>query len=119
MSVSLGELAVRFGCELRGDPDTRIERIATLANADGHALSFLANPRYRLQLAQTRAAAVVLDAASAQECQVAALVCDNPYATYARMSALQACIQPRSWQPAPGSIRRLTWARSLWWVSVS
>ncbi len=27
MSVSLGELAVRFGCELRGDPEARIERI--------------------------------------------------------------------------------------------
>ena len=35
MSVSLGELAVRFGCELRGDPDTRVERVATLAGARG------------------------------------------------------------------------------------
>jgi hypothetical protein len=34
MPVSLGELAVRFGCELRGDPDRRIERVATLAGAD-------------------------------------------------------------------------------------
>ena len=25
MSVALGELAVRFGCELRGDPDVRVE----------------------------------------------------------------------------------------------
>ena len=55
MSLSLGELAVRFGCELRGDPDTRIERVATLANADGASIAFLANPRYRPQLAATRA----------------------------------------------------------------
>ena len=34
MAVSLGELAVRFGCELRGDPDTLVERVGTLANAD-------------------------------------------------------------------------------------
>ena len=34
MSVSLGELAVRYGCELRGDPRLRIERVATLAAAD-------------------------------------------------------------------------------------
>ena len=60
MGLSLGELAVRFGCELRGDPDTRIERVATLANADGGSLAFLANPRYRAQLAETHAAAVVL-----------------------------------------------------------
>ena len=52
MAVSLGELAVRFGCELRGDPDTQVERVATLGNAERGALSFLANPRYRAQLAR-------------------------------------------------------------------
>jgi UDP-3-O-[3-hydroxymyristoyl] glucosamine N-acyltransferase len=88
MSVSLGELAVRFGCELRGDPDIRVERVATLGNADASAISFLANPRYRQQLTDTRAGAVILDAASAAACPVAALVCSNPYATYARISTL-------------------------------
>src|SRR5580700_10522691 len=68
MAVSLGELAVRFGCELRGDPQTLVERVATLANADQHALAFLANPRYRTALAGTHAAAVVLDAHSAGDC---------------------------------------------------
>jgi UDP-3-O-[3-hydroxymyristoyl] glucosamine N-acyltransferase len=88
MSVSLGELAVRFGCELRGDPQARVERVATLANADAHALAFLANPRYRPQLAQTRAAAVVLDAASAADCPTHVLLAANPYATYARIAAM-------------------------------
>jgi len=88
MPVSLGELAVRFGCELRGDPDTVVERVATLANADARSLAFLANPRYRAQLAETRAAAVVLGAASAADCRTAMLLCDNPYATYARIAGL-------------------------------
>ena len=88
MSLSLGELAVRFGCELRGDPETRIERVATLANADARALAFLANPRYRAQLAATRAAAVVTAAADAPGCKAALLLCENPYATYARIAAL-------------------------------
>jgi UDP-3-O-[3-hydroxymyristoyl] glucosamine N-acyltransferase len=88
MSVSLGELAVRFGCELRGDPEARVERVATLANADGTALAFLANPRYRTQLAGTRAAAVVLSAAAAADCPTPVLLADNPYATYARIAAL-------------------------------
>ena len=88
MSVSLGELAVRFGCELRGNPDTLIERIATLGNADAHSISFLANPRYRQQLLETQAGAVILDAASAAHCPVAALVSANPYATFARISTL-------------------------------
>jgi UDP-3-O-[3-hydroxymyristoyl] glucosamine N-acyltransferase len=88
MSVSLGELAVRFGCELHGDPATSIERVATLANADGRSLAFLANPRYRAQLTDTRAAAVVTTAADAPGCRAALLLCDNPYATYARIAAL-------------------------------
>ncbi|MBV8784468.1 MAG: UDP-3-O-(3-hydroxymyristoyl)glucosamine N-acyltransferase [Gammaproteobacteria bacterium] len=98
MGVSLGELAVRFGCELRGDPATPIERVGTLANAGTGALAFLANPRYRPQLAGTRAAAVVLGAAAAEDCPSAMLVCENPYATYARIAALLHPPPP----PAPG-----------------
>ncbi|HEY4448616.1 MAG TPA: UDP-3-O-(3-hydroxymyristoyl)glucosamine N-acyltransferase [Steroidobacteraceae bacterium] len=88
MSLSLGELAVRFGCELRGDPATSIERVATLASADGRSLAFLANPRYRAQLAETHAAAVVLGKQDAAGCRAALLLCANPYATYARIAGL-------------------------------
>jgi UDP-3-O-[3-hydroxymyristoyl] glucosamine N-acyltransferase len=88
MGISLGELAVRFGCELRGDPDVLVDRVATLANADVHSLAFLANPRYRQQLATTGAGAVVLDAASAADCATAALVSANPHATYARIAGI-------------------------------
>ena len=88
MSVSIGELAVRFGCELRGDPRLTVERVATLSSADARAVAFLANPRYRAQLAATRAGVVVLDAASAAACPAAALVCVNPHATFARICAL-------------------------------
>jgi UDP-3-O-[3-hydroxymyristoyl] glucosamine N-acyltransferase len=88
MPLSLGELAVRFGCELRGDPETRVARVATLASADEHSLGFLANPRYRAQLAGTRAAAVVLSPQAADACRTAMLLSDNPYASYARMAAL-------------------------------
>ena len=88
MSVSLGELAVRFGCELRGDPHTRIERVGTLAQAQAGSLAFLANPRYRAQLADTAASAVILTAAAAASCPTAMLVCENPYAMYARIAQL-------------------------------
>jgi UDP-3-O-[3-hydroxymyristoyl] glucosamine N-acyltransferase len=86
--VSLGELAVRFGCELRGDPDTPIEHVATLTAADARGLAFVANPRYRAQLAATGAGAVVLSAASAADCPTAMLLCDNPHATFARIATL-------------------------------
>jgi UDP-3-O-[3-hydroxymyristoyl] glucosamine N-acyltransferase len=88
VELALGELAVRFGCELRGDPALRVARVATLSAAGPGELGFLANPQYRTQLGATRATAVVLDAASAALCPVAALVHANPYATYARIAAL-------------------------------
>ncbi len=88
MRVRLAELAVRFGCELRGDPDAVVDRVATLADATPGAIAFLANPRYRRQLGATRATAVVLDASLADECPVAVLAHANPYATFARIAAL-------------------------------
>jgi UDP-3-O-[3-hydroxymyristoyl] glucosamine N-acyltransferase len=97
MAVSLGEIAVRFGCELRGDPDTLVDHVATLAGAGAGSLSFVVNPRYKPQLAQTRASAVVLDKSSAEACPTAALICANPHATYARIAAV---LHPRSHGPA-------------------
>jgi UDP-3-O-[3-hydroxymyristoyl] glucosamine N-acyltransferase len=88
MPLRLAELAVRFGCELRGDPDALVERVAPLQEASPGSLAFLANPRYRRFLAGTHATAVVLDAGSAAECPVAALIARNPYATYARIAQL-------------------------------
>jgi UDP-3-O-[3-hydroxymyristoyl] glucosamine N-acyltransferase len=86
MPVRLGELAARFGCELRGDPDALIERVAPLQDAGAGSVSFLANPKYRRHLASTGATAVVLDASSAEGCPTNALVATNPYATYARIA---------------------------------
>jgi UDP-3-O-[3-hydroxymyristoyl] glucosamine N-acyltransferase len=85
---SLGELAVRFGLGLRGEPDLRVSHVATLSHADSGSLSFLANPRYRRQLESTRATAVVLAPAAAEACPVAALIDDNPYLAYARIATL-------------------------------
>ena len=74
MSVTLGELAVRFGCELRGDPDAVVDSVAALGNAGPRAVTFLANPKYADQLAATRAGAVILDAKSAANSPVPSLV---------------------------------------------
>lgn len=86
--LTLGELAVRFGCELRGDPAQVVRRVATLESAGPDALAFLANSKYRPQLATTRAGVVVLDAEAAADCPVAVLVIRNPYLAYARMAAV-------------------------------
>lgn len=87
MAMTLGALAVRHGCELRGDPAITVGHVATLAGARAGALTFLANPQYRSQLAGTSAAAVVLGPDDVPACPVACLVSANPYLTYARIAA--------------------------------
>lgn len=93
MPISLGELAVSVGCELIGDPDATVNRVASLQGATPESLSFLASSSYTSQLPSTKAAAVVLRAEDADACPVAAFISDNPYATYARMAAL-VCPEP-------------------------
>ena len=87
-SFTLGELAVRFGCSLRGDPQARVDHVATLERADAGAVSFLANPKYRRHLQKTQAGAVIIDAKSAEQCSAPVLIANNPYATYARIAQL-------------------------------
>ena len=88
MGTTLGELAVRFGLELAGDPGLEVTAVGTLHAAGPGTLTFLANPRYRRHLAGTRATAVVLDPSSAVDCPVAALISPNPYAAFARIAQL-------------------------------
>lgn len=88
MPERLGDLAGRFDCELRGDPDIRVSRVATLASADGDALTFLASDAYKEQLPTTSAAAVVLEARNADAAPGAVLIAENPYALYARIAAV-------------------------------
>lgn len=85
---SLGELAVRFGLELRGDPALRVSHVATLSQAGPGSVSFLANSRYRKHLDSTHASAVIVTADMAGECPVAALIASSPYLAYARIATL-------------------------------
>ena len=86
MGKSLGELAAAYGCELDGDPDVVVSRVATLSNAGAGDLTFFANKVYRDDLRATSAAAVVLTEADVDDCPVASLVAEDPYLVYARMA---------------------------------
>lgn len=88
MPIKLGELASQFDCELVGDPDITIDNVSGLQNAGPASLSFLSNPKFRGQLAATRAAAVILRAEDVADSPTASLVSKNPYADYARMAAV-------------------------------
>jgi len=88
MTFTLGDLAVRFGCELRGDPAAIVDSVAALSQAGPRSVTFLANPKYVSQLGETRAGVVILDAKSAGKSPVPVLIAANPHATYARVATL-------------------------------
>ncbi|HJV97133.1 MAG TPA: LpxD N-terminal domain-containing protein, partial [Albitalea sp.] len=60
MEFSLADIAGQLGGELIGEPQTRVNRIAALEGATPSDISFLANPRYQSQLAQSQAACVIV-----------------------------------------------------------
>ncbi|GAB6197133.1 UDP-3-O-(3-hydroxymyristoyl)glucosamine N-acyltransferase [Lysobacter xanthus] len=93
-----GELAERFGLELRGDAATTVVGVATIGDAAPDRLTFLSNSRYRAQLATTCAGIVVLAAGDADTATGTALVARDPYAAYARIAALF----EREWDVEPG-----------------
>ncbi len=87
MALTLGELAVRFGCELHGDPDVLIESAGTLSGGAG-VIGFVASTAYRDELRRTGVAAVIVDPRLAADAPVPALVCRNPHAAFARIASL-------------------------------
>lgn len=87
-SHTASELAGRFALQLRGDGAVAVHGVATLAAAGPGQLAFLANPRYRAQLAETAASVVVVRAEDAEQAPGTALVAKDPYAAFARISAL-------------------------------
>ncbi len=86
--VSLGELAVRFGLALRGDPARVVGSVATLDAAAADQVAFLADARLADRLADCRAGAVILHPSSAAACPVDCLLADNPHAAFARVAAV-------------------------------
>ncbi len=81
-------LAERFGLGLRGDGNVRVTGVGTLAKAGPSQLAFLANPRYRAQLAASQAGVVVLREEDAQGHAGTVLIARDPYVAFAKASAL-------------------------------
>jgi UDP-3-O-[3-hydroxymyristoyl] glucosamine N-acyltransferase len=86
--LTLGELAVRFGCELRGDPDIRVYKVASIETAAEGEIAFLASRKFESHLKTTQASAVIVDPAFADQSPVAVLLAKNPHAMFARIASL-------------------------------
>ncbi len=88
ISLSLGEIVSRLGGELLGDPGILVSRVATLEKATTGSIAFFANPLYVDQLGVTRAGAVIVGPQFRDAVQRPRIVTSNPYAYFARVSAL-------------------------------
>ncbi len=89
---TLGQLAEQIGATLHlaadDSADTPIYSLSTLAKAGNGQISFLANSKYRSQLVDTAAQAVILHANDLPHCPCSALVSDNPYVGFARAAQI-------------------------------
>jgi UDP-3-O-[3-hydroxymyristoyl] glucosamine N-acyltransferase len=88
-AISLADIAEKIGATLITNNDqVSVSGISTLELANAEQVTFLANPNYRNQLATTQAAAVILHPDMQGECPVSALVMNNPYVGFAKLSQL-------------------------------
>ena len=87
-SFTLAELAERTGGRIEGDPAVRVSSIATLKSAAAGDIAFLANPKYRADLAVSAATAFIVSDGNASLTAKPRLVHANPYACFARVAAL-------------------------------
>lgn len=83
----LEDIVTRFGGRVLGNAGALISQVATLDSAQDHQIGFLANSKYRAQLDTTHAGAVILGLADAEAATLPRIVCDNPYAYFAKLSA--------------------------------
>jgi UDP-3-O-[3-hydroxymyristoyl] glucosamine N-acyltransferase len=95
--VKLRELAARLECQLEGDGEIEITRVATLEHAGFGDLAFLANTKYASQLTGSRASAIIVGP-GVDGVRCAVLRTPNPYLAFARATGL---LHPHD-RPTPG-----------------
>ena len=83
----LEDIVTRFGGRVLGNAGVLISQIATLDSAKADQIAFLANSKYRAQLDTTHAGAIILGVADAEATTLPRIVCENPYAYFAKLSA--------------------------------
>jgi UDP-3-O-[3-hydroxymyristoyl] glucosamine N-acyltransferase len=91
-AISLFQLAQKIGAQLHlsgtDTQDTIINGLSTLVKAGKGQISFLSNNRYRNQLQDTKAQAVILHPDELSHCSCSALVMTNPYVGFAKAAQL-------------------------------
>lgn len=92
MALTLKAISEQLGGVVHGDDTIEVDKVATLVSAKAGNISFLTNKKYREQLVQSQASAVLIHASELAYCQEHAnavpIVLDNPYLSYARLAQL-------------------------------
>jgi len=92
-NLSLKQLVEELGGDLRGNPEVTINHVGSLTMAREGAISFFNDTKYNQQLSETNASAVILRPEHAILCEMPAILTDNPYAYFAKVSQLLNPIQ--------------------------
>ena len=92
MIFTLKALIETLGGELIGD-DVEVSRVASITNASTGSITFITDAKYRKSLADTKASAVILAKENIAFIDLPRIVTDNPYAYFAKVSAL---LNPKS-----------------------
>jgi len=87
-TYTLAELAGKFGLELKGEGSTVIGGVCSLHPGKPGCIGFLSNPKFRGQLTDTQAAAVIVGTRDAAALTTPGLVAKDPYLAYARLAVL-------------------------------
>lgn len=85
---TLAEIASRLGGRVVGTQDALIRQVGSLEHAGPDQIAFLSHSRHKSKLAATRAGAVVLAESAQDFTTIPRIVCENPYAYFARVSQL-------------------------------
>ncbi len=86
--LTLAQIAAQLGGRVVGDAQTRVAQVASLEAARDGQISFLGSGKHKPRLEKTRASAVILAAENERLTELPRIVCDNPYAYFARLSQL-------------------------------
>ena len=87
-TITSGDLVKKLGGELIGDPNILINSVATLESSNQNSISFFNNPKYLDLLKITKAAIVITNAESLAFRKGSAIVSNNPYLYFAKVSRL-------------------------------
>lgn len=85
---SLGDIVKILGGRVLGDDSTLIGRVSSVANAKSGDISFINDAKYQKALASCKASAYVLREKDAALTPLPKIIVENPYAYFAKISAL-------------------------------